>query len=172
MRFQSSRKWHLPGSARFFHIFYYLQWITKVWKLIASRLTPSRFFEFTQLNFSQGDSGGPMQVIRLEEKNLYDVVGLTSFGVGCSDNIPGVYTRVYRYLGWIADIVWPKTRKQWRVTKWWAKSRWFSRRILGKFFQGSFEPRSDVLVRRELPLFMVLLRSDSTSVLGIHNTYR
>ncbi|CAG9791053.1 unnamed protein product [Diatraea saccharalis] len=67
----------------------------------------------------QGDSGGPLQVqMFLPQRNdncefyqscrrMHQVIGVTSFGVGCAlPNLPGVYTRVSRYLDWIEDIVW------------------------------------------------------------------
>ncbi|XP_060525026.1 clotting factor G beta subunit-like isoform X2 [Cylas formicarius] len=60
----------------------------------------------------QGDSGGPLQIYHEGDRDIrcmYDVVGITSFGIGCglSTNIPGVYTRVSNYVQWIEDIVWP-----------------------------------------------------------------
>jgi secreted trypsin-like serine protease len=39
----------------------------------------------------------------------YTVVGVTSFGASCGSNIPGVYTRVDKYLEWIESKVWPGT---------------------------------------------------------------
>lgn len=60
----------------------------------------------------QGDSGGPLQVkISLNFRstyNLYYIVGVTSFGIGCAQpNIPGVYTRVSSFIDWIEEKVWP-----------------------------------------------------------------
>ncbi|XP_076677318.1 mite allergen Der f 3 [Andrena cerasifolii] len=56
----------------------------------------------------QGDSGGPLQIIASNTSCLYEVIGVTSFGIGCASvDIPGVYTRVSHYLNWIEDIVWP-----------------------------------------------------------------
>lgn len=55
----------------------------------------------------QGDSGGPLQV-RLEEPYCtYSQIGVTSFGRGCAENYPGVYTRVSAFIPWIESIVWP-----------------------------------------------------------------
>ncbi|XP_061398235.1 serine protease snake-like [Musca vetustissima] len=51
----------------------------------------------------QGDSGGPL-IMRIGYLKTY-LVGITSFGQGCSLNIPGVYTRVSEYLDWIEKIV-------------------------------------------------------------------
>ncbi|XP_067616886.1 venom protease-like [Eurosta solidaginis] len=53
----------------------------------------------------QGDSGGPLI---LKEGRIPYVVGITSFGLGCATETPGVYTRVSKYLDWIEANVWPK----------------------------------------------------------------
>lgn len=55
----------------------------------------------------QGDSGGPLQIDDEIYDRTYTIVGITSFGYRCSASVPGVYTRVYSYLKWIEDIVWP-----------------------------------------------------------------
>ncbi|XP_014219962.1 venom protease-like [Copidosoma floridanum] len=55
----------------------------------------------------QGDSGGPLMVKSDSYKCMYDIVGVTSFGKLCGSVIPGVYTKVYHYLDWIEDTVWP-----------------------------------------------------------------
>ncbi|XP_063705764.1 serine protease snake-like isoform X2 [Culicoides brevitarsis] len=51
----------------------------------------------------QGDSGGPLHIFR---NSTSFVVGITSFGVGCASQLPGVYTRISHYLPWIESIVW------------------------------------------------------------------
>ncbi|KAK3914417.1 Serine protease snake [Frankliniella fusca] len=57
----------------------------------------------------QGDSGGPLQLPTREDPHcMYRIVGVTSFGKACGLNVPGVYTRVYHYVPWIEDIVWPR----------------------------------------------------------------
>ncbi|KAJ0174989.1 hypothetical protein K1T71_009130 [Dendrolimus kikuchii] len=61
----------------------------------------------------QGDSGGPLQVKIplpgvLTPYNLYYIIGVTSFGIGCAQaNRPGVYTRVSSFIDWIETEVWP-----------------------------------------------------------------
>ncbi|XP_013860681.1 transmembrane protease serine 13a isoform X2 [Austrofundulus limnaeus] len=49
----------------------------------------------------QGDSGGPL-VCQGQENNLWNLVGITSWGAGCGEqNKPGVYTKVRNVLPWI-----------------------------------------------------------------------
>lgn len=58
--------------------------------------------------FSQGDSGGPIQTNHGHVSCMYTIEGVTSFGKVCgTKGVPGVYTRVYSYLKWIENIVWP-----------------------------------------------------------------
>ncbi|KAG8239953.1 hypothetical protein J437_LFUL019538 [Ladona fulva] len=55
----------------------------------------------------QGDSGGPLQ-IAIRFKCIYEVLGVTSFGKVCaSPNSPSIYSKVFEYVPWIEDIVWP-----------------------------------------------------------------
>lgn len=56
----------------------------------------------------QGDSGGPIQVMAKGNSCVYYIVGITSFGKSCASNSPGVYTKVFSYLNWIEEIVWPE----------------------------------------------------------------
>ena len=47
-----------------------------------------------------GDSGGPL--LASNPDGSWTVVGITSFGVGCGNQIfPGVYTKVSEYMDWI-----------------------------------------------------------------------
>ena len=51
----------------------------------------------------QGDDGGPLFTQR---NNRFTIYGIASFGVGCARaRLPGVYTRVDSYSGWIHDQV-------------------------------------------------------------------
>lgn len=54
----------------------------------------------------QGDSGGPLQV-PVAGTAAYSIVGVISYGLECGSRYPGVYTRVYSYVDWIENIVWP-----------------------------------------------------------------
>jgi len=47
-----------------------------------------------------GDSGGPLVVV---QDRKYVLVGVTSYGAGCADSYPGVFTRVTHYVKWIAN---------------------------------------------------------------------
>lgn len=47
------------------------------------------------LDGCQGDSGGPLFCDG-------DVYGISSWGIGCGGDYPGVYTKVTTYLSWIA----------------------------------------------------------------------
>lgn len=64
----------------------------------------------SQGNFSrdtcQGDSGGPLQTQDPIYSCLFQVIGITSFGLGCA-LVPGVYTKVSSYIHWIENTVWP-----------------------------------------------------------------
>lgn len=50
-----------------------------------------------------GDSGTGLY---LSQNETYFVAGVTSFGVSCNTSLPAFYTRVYKYLDWIENIVW------------------------------------------------------------------
>ncbi|KAJ6222970.1 hypothetical protein RDWZM_001515 [Blomia tropicalis] len=59
----------------------------------------------------RGDSGGPIleRIVNYDRegqiiKSQYQVVGIVSAGIGCAlPKLPGIYTRVESYLGWIQD---------------------------------------------------------------------
>ncbi|KAG5670022.1 hypothetical protein PVAND_000309 [Polypedilum vanderplanki] len=59
----------------------------------------------------QGDSGGPLVIPSNNNKCMYTLIGVTSYGTpfcGAADS-PGVYTRVSSYLDWIEPKVWGTT---------------------------------------------------------------
>ena len=54
-------------------------------------------------SFTQGDSGGPMQI---GEGQHWTQIGIVSWGIGCGKSFyPGVYTRVTEVRDWIDRIV-------------------------------------------------------------------
>uniref|UniRef100_A0AB38ZER4 Venom S1 protease with CUB domain 14 n=1 Tax=Oncocephalus sp. TaxID=2944721 RepID=A0AB38ZER4_9HEMI len=72
-----------------------------VWGLFIPANEPKHICVYAKNKSScQGDSGGP--VLWLDpETNRYTLVGLTSFGLNCSPNIPSVKTEVAAFLDWI-----------------------------------------------------------------------
>ncbi|XP_018784773.1 PREDICTED: venom serine protease Bi-VSP-like [Bactrocera latifrons] len=54
-----------------------------------------------------GDSGGPLFLSKNAAYNMYRVVGIVSFGSkACGGTVPGVYTRVSKFLDFVEAIVW------------------------------------------------------------------
>lgn len=52
----------------------------------------------------RGDSGGPLML--LDQQQRFTIIGITSFGRRCAEpGYPGVYTRVAKYLDWIAQRI-------------------------------------------------------------------
>ncbi|XP_063912160.1 serine protease snake-like isoform X1 [Zophobas morio] len=56
----------------------------------------------------RGDAGGPIQIYHNNDPTLcmYDIVGVISFGIRCDG--PSVNTRLFYYIKWIEDVVWPE----------------------------------------------------------------
>lgn len=54
----------------------------------------------------QGDSGGPLVVDRSNTES-WELAGVVSWGIDCATALPGVYTRVSRYVGWIESHTGP-----------------------------------------------------------------
>lgn len=64
----------------------------------------------------QGDGGDPLQIINEKYPNIYDIIGITSFGYMCNViSIPVYATRVSSYVPWIENIVWPEKMMQLKV---------------------------------------------------------
>jgi len=58
----------------------------------------------TRKSSCNGDSGGPLICVTEDKQPM--LWGLTSMGLKCGDrNSPGMYTRVEKYIGWIAKLV-------------------------------------------------------------------
>lgn len=54
-------------------------------------------------------TGGPIQIFNNDNiKCMYSILGVTSYGhANCGRRgVPGVFTKVYKYLDWIEAIVW------------------------------------------------------------------
>ena len=72
------------------------------YQTISSKITDNMFCTYTEgKDACQGDSGGPLNWQDPSTGRVY-LIGITSFGIGCAKpNIPGVYTKITNYLGWI-----------------------------------------------------------------------
>ncbi|XP_017113324.1 serine protease persephone-like [Drosophila elegans] len=55
----------------------------------------------------QGDSGGPLIQELGNRDGVYTIMGVISSGFGCATVTPGLYTRVFSYLDFIEETVWP-----------------------------------------------------------------
>lgn len=55
----------------------------------------------------QGDSGGPLlgKIKISDSKEIWYQEAITSWGVGCGQDFPGVYTRVSNYMSWILNTM-------------------------------------------------------------------
>lgn len=59
-----------------------------------------------QMDTCEGDSGGPLEMKLAYGKTLVPfIVGVTSFGVGCGSDDPGVYTRISSFIDWLMGEV-------------------------------------------------------------------
>jgi len=58
----------------------------------------------TRKDSCQGDSGGPA-VVPAKDGNGFVQVGVVSWGRGCGGALPGVYSRVAAFSGWIHDTM-------------------------------------------------------------------
>ncbi|XP_075223399.1 uncharacterized protein LOC142325474 [Lycorma delicatula] len=61
------------------------------------------------LDTCTGDSGGPLQFSSKENRCIYYIIGITSFGrtICAEPQSPGVFTRISSFLPWIESVVWP-----------------------------------------------------------------
>lgn len=51
-----------------------------------------------------GDGGGPL-VCKNKETSQYDLIGITSWGIGCgTKDVPGVYVNVQLFVDWIESL--------------------------------------------------------------------
>ncbi|CAG9863678.1 unnamed protein product [Phyllotreta striolata] len=66
----------------------------------------------TDRNSCIGISGYPLMLVHPDTESvkcMYDVIGITSFGIPCTSNDtnkPSVYMRISNYIGWIEKLVW------------------------------------------------------------------
>ncbi|KAL5283339.1 hypothetical protein ACFFRR_005928 [Megaselia abdita] len=55
----------------------------------------------------QGDSGGPLlSKLKVGNRTIPYLIGVTSFGSFCASGVPAVYTRISEYSRWIERVVW------------------------------------------------------------------
>lgn len=55
----------------------------------------------------QGDSGGPiLSKLKIGNRTIPYVIGVTSFGSSCASGVPAVYTRISDFRRWIERVVW------------------------------------------------------------------
>lgn len=53
----------------------------------------------------QGDSGGPLLFQEENDQKRWMIAGIVSWGRGCGDYTPGVYTNVRHYMDWIGKRI-------------------------------------------------------------------
>ncbi|XP_055373767.1 serine protease easter-like [Condylostylus longicornis] len=87
-----------------------LEECNKVFKAEYRSITDSQICAggIAQKDSCTGDSGGPLVGIDVRSKAQHYnyLVGIVSYGIGCGkENIPGVYTRVGAYIGWITNKI-------------------------------------------------------------------
>jgi len=76
---------------------------------IPYNITPAMLCAHNWHKNCPGNFDGPLQVTLHENECLFQVIGITSFGVTCAQiDAPGVYTRVSHYIPWIESQVWPQ----------------------------------------------------------------
>ncbi|XP_054715339.1 venom peptide isomerase heavy chain-like [Uloborus diversus] len=51
----------------------------------------------------QADSGGPL--FQTDDHGVSTLIGITSFGTGCGDSHPGVYTKIAEFRDWMTKII-------------------------------------------------------------------
>ena len=77
-------------------------------KKVQKQITENQICAISNISSAcQGDSGGPLQI--QSRIKLLTVVGLSSYGISCSGQYPGIYTKISSYLDWIEEIVWSGT---------------------------------------------------------------
>ncbi|XP_012288929.1 trypsin-1 [Orussus abietinus] len=67
---------------------------------LGSHVTSSMLCAFkNNTDTCQGDSGGPLALKREDQR--YELIGVTSWGLECASEIPGVYVKLVDYLNWV-----------------------------------------------------------------------
>ena len=55
------------------------------------------------VNFAQGDGGGPLVC---EVSGVWQLAGIVSWGIGCGQiDVPGVYVKVAHYQDWVQEMM-------------------------------------------------------------------
>lgn len=73
---------------------------------LAKEVIKYLFFFVIRIQIIFPDSGGPLQIFLSGSKCMHSIIGVTSFGSGCGNKTPALYSFVPAYIDWIEEKVW------------------------------------------------------------------